>query len=59
MGLLLYSAHMHQHQIKWNAAKEEWLCVKCLRTSNKTSKEEAEVELGPFDCTSPQNPKSR
>lgn len=42
---------MVEHAIQWNAAKNEWLCVKCLQSSNHISKLDAERELRFLHCT--------
>jgi len=41
------------HQIKWNNTKQEWFCVRCLRTSDHIGKEDAERELSQFECSQP------
>jgi c-di-GMP-binding flagellar brake protein YcgR len=41
---------MAEHTIQWNAAKEEWLCVRCLRSSDQIKLEDAQNELNQFDC---------
>lgn len=38
------------HQIEWNAAKQDWFCVRCLRSSDHLSKEDAESELNRYNC---------
>lgn len=45
---------MGPHNIEWNAAKQEWFCVRCLRTSDHQSKQDAELELSQFECIPPQ-----
>jgi len=47
---------MNEHQIQWNATGEEWLCLRCLRSSDHISKEDAEHEVNQFDCLAPVNP---
>lgn len=44
---------MNEHDIIWNAAKNEWLCTHCLRTSDHKQKQDAERELSQFDCSLP------
>jgi len=41
------------HEIKWNAANQEWFCVRCLRTSDLLNQEDAERELSQFDGLPP------
>jgi hypothetical protein len=42
------------HDPKWNAAKQEWFCMRCLHTSDHISKHDAELELANFKCSPPQ-----
>ena len=37
-------------KIEWNAATKEWFCIRCFRTSDHTTKLDAERELSEFDC---------
>ena len=41
---------MNQHELGWSAAKQEWFCVRCLRTSDHSCKEDAGRELSYFEC---------
>jgi hypothetical protein len=41
---------MSEHQLEWNAATQQWLCIKCLRCSIQSSREDAEVEFNQFEC---------
>jgi PilZ domain len=41
------------HALQWNPAKDEWLCVKCLRFSRHISKADAEMELRFLQCIEP------
>ena len=43
---------MDEHTIQWNAAADEWLCVRCLRSSDHITREDAAHELSYFDCLS-------
>jgi hypothetical protein len=43
---------MSKHHIEWNAAQEKWLCLTCLRTSDHLTREDAERELGEYQCLS-------
>jgi len=47
---------MYQHELGWDAAKQEWFCVRCLRTSDHTYKDDAERELSYFECVPPSSP---
>ena len=44
---------MSQHEIKWNAEKQEWVCTRCFLTSDHTTKSDAETELSYFECIPP------
>lgn len=33
------------HEIRWDAARQEWICTRCLRTSDHVSEQDAEREL--------------
>jgi|SRR5579864_5734141 len=37
---VLFREYMAEHTIQWNAAQEEWLCVRCLRSSDHITKED-------------------
>jgi hypothetical protein len=39
--------------IRWNPATQEWFCIKCGRTSDHISEEDARVELDQHDCQVP------
>src|ERR1700687_1661525 len=39
--------------IRWNPATQEWFCIKCGRTSDHISEEDAHVELDQHDCQLP------
>jgi hypothetical protein len=39
--------------IRWNPATQEWFCIKCGRTSDHISEEDARVELDQHDCQLP------
>jgi hypothetical protein len=41
---------MSEHHIVWNAASSEWICTRCLRTSDHVNEEDAERELSQFQC---------
>jgi hypothetical protein len=41
-----------KHEIKWQPATQEWFCIRCSRTSDHVSQEDAERELSQFDCVS-------
>ena len=41
-------------ELRWNPATLEWYCVRCGRTSDHITVQDAEVELNQFDCTLPQ-----
>ena len=36
--------------IRWNPATQKWFCIKCGRTSDHISEEDARVELDQHDC---------
>lgn len=38
------------HEIEWNAAKNEWFCSRCLRTSDLKLRRDATIELRQFKC---------
>lgn len=42
----------HQH-INWNPATQEWLCIKCGRTSDHTREKDARFELEQYECHIP------
>ena len=44
---------MKHSEIHWNPDLEEWFCVRCERTSDHTTKEDAETELAFFECSLP------
>lgn len=44
---------MGKHQIEWDAANKQWFCTKCLRTSDHSNKQDAELELNALECTPP------
>jgi hypothetical protein len=39
--------------LRWNPATSEWFCVRCGRTSDRVTKEDAQVELEHFECSLP------
>ena len=39
-----------KHEIEWDAPTQEWVCVRCFRSSDHMDKEDAERELGQFEC---------
>ena len=39
-----------KHEIEWEPATQEWVCVRCFRTSDHVAKPDAERELGQFEC---------
>ena len=39
--------------IRWNPATQEWFCIKCGRTSDQISEEDARLELDQHDCQVP------
>ena len=39
--------------IRWNPATQEWFCIKCGRTSDYLSEEDARVELDQHGCQLP------
>jgi hypothetical protein len=52
----LQRKHERKHELGWDAAKQEWFCVRCLQTSDHTCKEDAEHELSYLDCEPPSAP---
>ncbi len=44
---------MKHPDIKWNPSRQEWLCVRCLLTSDHVTQQDAEHELAQFDCIHP------
>jgi len=44
---------MEHRELRWNPATREWFCIKCGRTSDHTTKEDAERELSNFECMLP------
>ncbi len=41
------SKHM---DVRWNDEIQEWFCTKCGRTSDHITKEDALIELEPYEC---------
>ncbi len=41
------SKHM---DVRWNDEIQEWFCAKCGRTSDHITKEDALIELEPYEC---------
>ena len=41
---------MKHPEIQWNVVTKEWFCIRCFRTSDHVSREDAERELSQFDC---------
>jgi hypothetical protein len=41
---------MKHENIRWNPATLEWFCLKCGRTSDHTSEQEARQELEQWEC---------
>jgi hypothetical protein len=41
---------MKHLSVRWNPATREWYCTRCGRTSDRTSVQEAHVELDQYDC---------
>ena len=46
----LSSDAMKHPEIQWNSETKEWFCVRCFRTSDHISREEAVIELSQFEC---------
>jgi hypothetical protein len=44
---------MKHKDIRWNREIQEWFCAKCGRTSARTKKEDALVELEQYECDLP------
>jgi hypothetical protein len=44
---------MKHPEIGWNPVAREWFCVRCFRTSDHLSREEAVQELSQFECVAP------
>jgi len=38
---------------RWNPATSEWFCVRCGRTCDHLTKQDAQVELEQFECSLP------
>lgn len=47
---------MNKHDLGWDVEKGEWFCVRCLRGSDHSCKEDAQRELEQFDCSPPTAP---
>ncbi len=41
------SKHM---DVRWNDEIQEWFCAKCGRTSDHITKDDALIELEPYEC---------
>jgi len=41
------------HELKWNAASQKWMCIRCLRTSDQQLAVDAEKEMSQFECIPP------
>jgi hypothetical protein len=41
-----------KHEIKWEPATQEWICIRCFSTSDHVTQEDAERELSQFECVS-------
>jgi hypothetical protein len=44
---------MKHLEIRWNPEFQEWLCVRCGRTSDHVVYEDAQAELALFECELP------
>ncbi len=36
--------------VRWNDEIQEWFCAKCGRTSDHITKDDALIELEPYEC---------
>jgi hypothetical protein len=53
ISLPLAQESMKRHEIKQDAATQEWFCIKCLRRSDHMTQQDAERELSQFECIPP------
>lgn len=44
---------MKHENVRWNPATQEWFCVKCGRTSDHATEQEAHFELEQHECKIP------
>jgi hypothetical protein len=44
-------------ELQWNPESKEWFCIRCFKTSDHVSRQDAEVELSQFDCIAANGPK--
>ena len=44
---------MKHEEPRWNPATSEWFCVRCGRTCDHLTKQDAQVELEQFECSLP------
>jgi hypothetical protein len=44
---------MRHPEVRWNRNLQEWFCVRCGRTSDDVVYDDAQTELGLFECELP------
>src|SRR5438477_11875704 len=52
-GDALFCLTVKHKELRWNPATSEWFCVRCGRTCDHLTKQDAQVELEQFECSLP------
>ena len=50
------TAMIRVHDIKWDARRGKWYCVRCQRTSAYMIRADAVMELGEYECVKGERP---
>jgi hypothetical protein len=50
----VFARTMREQHIEWNQAGQQWFCVRCLRSSDHSTKQDADRELSQFECKPPE-----